>query len=53
MCNLDMTLEGSMSTPGDKDRGQPHVCRSREQAIRWIEDRRVDDMQDIIGPIGI
>lgn len=50
LCNLDMTLEGSMSTPDDKDKGQPHVCRNREEAIAWIEARRVDDAQDIIGP---
>lgn len=45
-----MTLEGSMSTPDDKDRGQPHVCRNREEAISWIEARRMDDAQDIVGP---
>lgn len=50
LCNLDMTLEGSMSTDADKDRGQPHVCRNREEAIAWIEARRVDDFQDIVGP---
>jgi len=50
LCNLDMKLEGSMSTPSDKDRGQPHVCRNREEAIAWIEARRVDDLQDIVGP---
>lgn len=50
MCNLDMTLEGSMSTPGDKMRGQPHVCRNRDEAVAWIEKRRTDDLQDIIGP---
>src|SRR4051812_21155185 len=50
LCNLDMTLEGSMSTSEDKDKGQPHVCRSREEAISWIEARRADDMQDIVGP---
>ncbi|KAH8805142.1 hypothetical protein F5884DRAFT_441358 [Xylogone sp. PMI_703] len=50
LCNLDMTLEGSMSTPNDKDRGQPHVCRNREEAIAWIEARRADDAQDIVGP---
>ena len=50
LCNLDMTLEGSMSTPDDKDRGQPHVCRSREEAVAWIEARRADDAQDIVGP---
>lgn len=45
-----MTLEGSMSRVEDKERGQPHVCRNREEAIKWIEDRRVDDLQDIVGP---
>ncbi|KAL6874777.1 hypothetical protein J3F83DRAFT_728656 [Trichoderma novae-zelandiae] len=50
LCSLDMTLEGSMSTPDDKDRGQPHVCRNREEAISWIEARRMDDAQDIVGP---
>lgn len=39
-----------MSTLDDKDRGQPHVCRNREEAIAWIEQRRVDDLQDIVGP---
>jgi hypothetical protein len=48
-----MTLEGSMSTPSDKERGQPHVCRNRQEAIDWIEARRVDDLQDIVGPTGI
>ncbi|EED15884.1 conserved hypothetical protein [Talaromyces stipitatus ATCC 10500] len=50
LCNLDMTLEGSMSTPSDKERGQPHVCRNRAEAIEWIEKRRTDDFQDIVGP---
>ncbi|EXJ76932.1 hypothetical protein A1O3_10089 [Capronia epimyces CBS 606.96] len=50
LCNLDMTLEGSMSTPADKDKGQPHVCRNRQEAIDWIEARRLDDLQDIVGP---
>lgn len=50
LCNLDMTLEGSMSTPDDKDRGQPHVCRNKEEAVAWIEARRADDAQDIVGP---
>ena len=39
-----------MSTPDDKQKGQPHVCRNREEAIAWIEARRADDAQDIIGP---
>ena len=53
VCNLDMTLEGELSTLGAKERGQPHVCRNREEAVRWIEDRRVDDLQDIVGPAAI
>ncbi|KAL7952253.1 hypothetical protein V8C34DRAFT_319207 [Trichoderma compactum] len=47
---LHCTLEGSMSTPDDKERGQPHVCRNREEAVSWIEARRMDDAQDIVGP---
>ena len=49
LCNLDMTLEGSQSTMADKSRGQGHVCRNREEAIKWIEERRVDDVQSIVG----
>ena len=45
-----MTLEGSQSTMADKSRGQGHVCRNREAAVKWIEERRVDDLQDIVGP---
>lgn len=50
LCSLDMTLEGSQSTIADKSRGQGHVCRNREEAVKWIEERRVDDLQDIVGP---
>jgi hypothetical protein len=50
LCNLDVTLEGSMSTLDDKEKGQPHVCRNRAEAIDWIEARRADDAQDIVGP---
>jgi hypothetical protein len=50
LCSLDMTLEGSQSTIADKSRGQAHVCRNREEAVKWIEERRVDDLQDIVGP---
>lgn len=50
LCSLDMTLEGSQSTMADKTRGQAHVCRNREEAVAWIEKRRVDDLQDIVGP---
>lgn len=39
-----------MSTAADHDRGQPHVCRNRDEAVKWIEARRVDDLQDIVGP---
>ena len=53
LCNLDMTLEGSASTAGEKDKGQGHVCRDREEAVRWIEERRVDDRRDIVGPDAI
>jgi len=48
LCNLDMTLEGEGSTM--EGGGQMHVCKSREEAVKWIEDRRVDDLQDIVGP---
>ncbi|KIV98730.1 uncharacterized protein PV09_09513 [Verruconis gallopava] len=53
LCNLDMTLEGELSTPAEAARGQPHVCRNRDAAIKWIEDRRVDDLQDVVGPTAI
>jgi len=51
LCSADMTLEGQPSTmqAGDGP-GQAHVCRNREEAIAWIEARRVDDLQDIVGP---
>ncbi|KAI9668156.1 MAG: hypothetical protein M1821_000976 [Bathelium mastoideum] len=49
LCNLDMTLEGSYSANRESG-GQAHVCRNRDQAVKWIEDRRVDDLQDIVGP---
>ena len=48
-----MTLEGSASTDQDKERGQAHVCRNREEAVKWIEDRRFDDGKDIVGPDAI
>lgn len=48
-----MTLEGSASTQGEKARGQAHVCRDREEVVRWIEERRVDDRRDIVGPDAI
>jgi hypothetical protein len=50
LSNLDMTLEGSMPTLDDKEKGQPYVCRNRAEAIDWIEARRADDAQDIFGP---
>jgi hypothetical protein len=48
-----MTLEGMPSTmqgEAEGTKGQAHVCRDREEAIAWIEARRVDDLQDIVGP---
>lgn len=46
-----MTLEGQPSTmQAAGGAGQAHVCRDREEAIAWIEARRVDDLQDIVGP---
>jgi len=48
-----MTLEGSASTESEKATGQAHVCRDREEVVRWIEERRVDDRRDIVGPDAI
>jgi hypothetical protein len=50
MCSLDMTLEGAYSVYQEGGRGQGHVCRDREEVYRWIEERRVDDRRDILGP---
>ena len=50
MCMADMTLEGSESVLDATGNGQAHMCRNREEAIQWIEDRRVDDIQSIVGP---
>lgn len=50
LCMADMTLEGSVSAIDNTGEGQAHVCRNREEAIEWIEARRVDDIQSIIGP---
>lgn len=44
-----MTLEGGSSQIGHEGLGQNHVCRNREEAIRWIEERRVDDVQSVVG----
>lgn len=49
LCSADMTLEGGSSAIGHEGLGQNHVCRNREEAIRWIEERRVDDVQSIVG----
>lgn len=46
----DMTLEGSQSGLGAMGEGQAHMCRDRSEAVKWIEDRRVDDIQSIVGP---
>ncbi|KAH8603102.1 hypothetical protein B0O99DRAFT_20747 [Bisporella sp. PMI_857] len=50
LCMADMTLEGQPSELGTTGQGQPHMCRNREEAISWIEERRVDDIQSIVGP---
>ena len=46
----DMTLEGSQSVLDATGNGQAHMCRNRDEAIDWIEARRVDDIQSIVGP---
>ncbi|KAK6595737.1 hypothetical protein H4I96_10056 [Botrytis cinerea] len=50
LCMADMTLEGSESVLDATGEGQAHVCRNRREAIEWIEERRVDDIQSIVGP---
>ncbi|QDS71425.1 hypothetical protein FKW77_003424 [Venturia effusa] len=50
LCMADMTLEGSESILDATGKGQAHMCRDREEAIAWIEERRVDDVQSIVGP---
>lgn len=50
LCSADMTLEGSKSTLDSTGNGQAHMCRDRSEAIAWIEARRLDDLQDIVGP---
>lgn len=53
MCMGDMTLEGSKAAVGAKNgagEGQAHVCRDRGEAVRWIEERRVDDVRSVVGP---
>jgi len=50
LCMADMTLEGSQSALGATGDGQAHMCRNRDEAISWIEARRVDDIQSIVGP---
>jgi hypothetical protein len=49
LCMADMTLEGAPSVLGSKD-GQGHMCRNIDEAKAWIEERRVDDIQSIVGP---
>lgn len=46
----DMTLEGSESILDATGKGQAHMCRNRDEAVAWIEERRVDDIQSIVGP---
>ncbi|TVY87276.1 Oxidase [Lachnellula willkommii] len=50
LCMADMTLEGSESLLDATGEGQAHMCRDREEANAWIEERRVDDIQSIVGP---
>jgi hypothetical protein len=50
LCMADMTLEGSESILDATGAGQAHMCRNREEAISWIEERRLDDIQSIVGP---
>jgi len=47
----DMTLEGSKSMLDATGDGQAHMCRDREEAVKWIEARRLDDIQSIVGPM--
>jgi len=46
----DMTLEGSQSVLDATGKGQAHMCRNLDEAKEWIEQRRVDDIQSIVGP---
>lgn len=50
LCMADMTLEGSESVLDTTGEGQAHMCRNRKEAISWIEERRLDDIQSIVGP---
>jgi len=50
LCMADMTLEGSESLLDATGEGQAHMCRNRDEANAWIESRRVDDIQSIVGP---
>lgn len=50
LCMGDMTLEGAPSVLGAQGLGQGHVCRNMDEAKKWIEERRVDDIQSIVGP---
>jgi hypothetical protein len=50
LCMADMTLEGSESLLDATGKGQAHMCRNREDAVAWIEARRLDDIQSIVGP---
>lgn len=50
LCMGDMTLEGSQSVLDATGNGQAHMCRNMDEAKEWIESRRVDDIQSIVGP---
>ncbi len=51
LCMSDMTLEGSQSALDETGEGQAHMCRNREEANAWIEERRADDIRSIVGPM--
>ncbi|CAD6504854.1 BgTH12-00356 [Blumeria graminis f. sp. triticale] len=45
LCSADMTLEGERTGSGQG--GESHMCRDRDDAIKWIEKRRVGDSKSI------
>jgi hypothetical protein len=50
LCMGDMTLEGSQSVLDATGKAQAHMCRNMDEAKAWIEERRVDDIQSVVGP---
>jgi hypothetical protein len=48
LCALDTALEGAGDGVGVADgSAQVHVCRSHQQSIDWLEDRRLLDYRAI------